>query len=46
MADQQAGHRVADVYVPAEYRHFDLGAVCKRLRVDIKGKFPELKAKE
>jgi hypothetical protein len=46
MADEQAGHRAADVYVPAEYHHYDLAAVCQRLRVDVKGKFPELAAKE
>jgi hypothetical protein len=45
MADEQAGHQAADVYVPAEYRHYDLGGICQRLRVDIRGKFPELKAK-
>jgi hypothetical protein len=46
IADEQAGHRAADVYVPAEYRHHDLAAICERLRVDVKGKFPDLKAKE
>jgi hypothetical protein len=46
MPDEKAGHRAADVHVPAEYRHYDLAAVCKRLRVDVKGKFPDLKAKE
>jgi hypothetical protein len=46
IADEQAGHRAADVYVPAEYQHYDLAAVCQRLRVDARGKFPDLKAKE
>jgi hypothetical protein len=45
-ADEQAGHRAADIYVPAEYGHYDLAAVCQRLRVDVSGKFPDLKAKE
>ncbi len=46
IADEKAGHRAVDVYVPAEYDHYDLAAVCQRLRVDAEGKFPELKAKE
>ena len=46
MADEKAGHRAADVYVPSEYQHYDLAAVCRRLKVDHKGKFPNLKAKE
>jgi hypothetical protein len=46
IADEKAGHRVAEVFVPAEYRHHDLAAICERLRVDVKGKFPDLKAKE
>ena len=46
MADEKAGHQAVDVYVPAEYLHYDLAAVCQRLRVDGKGKFPFLKAKE
>jgi hypothetical protein len=46
IADEQAGHRAADVYVPAEYQHYDLTAICQRLRVDARGKFPDLKAKE
>lgn len=46
LADAQAGHQVATVYVPGEYQHYDLAAVCQRLRVDVKGKFPDLKAKE
>jgi hypothetical protein len=47
MEDEKAGHRAADVYVPAEYRHFDLAGICQRLKVaDVKGKFPTLKAKD
>jgi len=45
-ADEQAGHRAADVYVPAEYHHYDLAGVCQKLRVDLKSKFPDLKPKE
>jgi hypothetical protein len=45
-ADEQAGHRAADVYVPAEYHHYDLAGVCQKLRVDVKSKFPDLKPKE
>jgi hypothetical protein len=44
--DPAKGHRVADVYVPAEYRHYDLGAICAKLRVHGSAKFPELKPKE
>jgi hypothetical protein len=46
LADEQARHRAADVYVPAEHRHYDLADVCRRLRVDAGGRFPELKARE
>jgi hypothetical protein len=46
VADEQAGHRAAEVYVPAEFQHFDLAAVCQRLRVDPAGKFPDLKVKD
>jgi hypothetical protein len=46
IADEQAGHRATDVYVPAEYQHYDLAAVCQRLRVDVGGTFPHLKAKD
>jgi hypothetical protein len=42
--DAQAGQRVAEVHVPAEYRHLDLAAVCQRLKVDVSGKFANLKA--
>jgi hypothetical protein len=45
VADEQAGHRTADVYVPEEYRHFDLATVCQRMKVDVKGKFADLTAK-
>ena len=45
--DQQAGHKAVDVYVLAEHAHYDLAAVCQRLKVDHpKGKLPTLKAKE
>jgi hypothetical protein len=43
--DENAGQRTAEVHVPAEYAHYDLAGVCRRLRVDVKGKLPELKAK-
>jgi hypothetical protein len=46
MPDKHAGHRATDVYVPAEYHHYDLAAVCQRLRVDVGGAFPNLKAKD
>ncbi len=45
IADLQKGHRVADIYVLAEYHHYDLGTICARLRVDVAAKFPELKPK-
>jgi len=45
MPDQQAGHRVAEVYVPAEYAHYDLAGICQRMRVDAKGTTANLKAK-
>jgi len=46
VADEQAGHRAAEVYVPAEYQHYDLAGVCQRMKVDTKAKLPSLKAKE
>ena len=46
VADEQAGHRAAETIVPAEYRHYDLAAVCQRLRVDASGTFPDLKARD
>ena len=45
MPDPQAGHRVAEVYVPAEYAHYDLAGICQRMKVDAKGTFASLKAK-
>jgi hypothetical protein len=45
IADEQAGQRATDVLVPAEFQHYDLAAICERLRVDITGKFPSLKEK-
>lgn len=45
IADEQAGQRAADVYVPPEYSHYDLAGVCQRLTVDVAGRVPELKAK-
>jgi hypothetical protein len=45
IADEQAGQRASDVYVPAEFQHYDLAAICQRLKVDVAGKFPNLKAK-
>jgi hypothetical protein len=46
LPDEDAGHRAADVYIPVEYGHYDLAGVCERLRVDVKGKFPELKPRD
>jgi hypothetical protein len=46
IADEQSGRRSADVYVPVEYRHYDLVGVCQKLKVDVKGKVPDLKAKD
>ena len=31
-ADEKAGQKAADIYVPAEYQHYDLAAVLERLR--------------
>jgi hypothetical protein len=45
VADEQEGHKAAEVYVPREHRHYDLAGVCQRLTVDVSGQFPELKAK-
>ena len=45
MPDPQAGHRVAEVYVPAEYAHYDLAGVCQRMKIDAKGTVANLKAK-
>ena len=46
IADPGKGHRVADVYVPTEYCHYDVGAICARLKVHDSAKFPELKLKD
>jgi hypothetical protein len=43
--DEKAGQQAAEVFVPAEYQHFDLAAICQRLRVDVQGRFPDLKTK-
>lgn len=45
IADEQAGQRAADVYVPGEFQHYDLAAIGHRLKVDVAGKFPNLKAR-
>jgi hypothetical protein len=44
--DEGTGHKTAEVYVPAEYAHYDLAAVCERLKVDSKGKYPVLTARD
>jgi hypothetical protein len=44
--DKQAGHQATDIYVPADHQHYDLAAICQRLRVDVGGAFPMLKAKD
>jgi hypothetical protein len=46
VADERAGQRAADVSVPPEYAHYDVLAVCRRLRVSVEERFPELRAKE
>ena len=46
VSDPGKGHRVADVYVPSEYRHYDVGAICARFKIHDAAKFPELKRKE
>jgi hypothetical protein len=45
IADQAAGHRSMDIDLPVEFQHYNLGTVCHRLRIDVAGKFPEVKAK-
>jgi hypothetical protein len=45
MPDPQAGHRIAEVYVPAEYAHYDLAGICQRMKIDTKGTFARLEAK-
>jgi hypothetical protein len=46
IADAQKGHRAAEVFVPAEHQHHELGAIFGRLKFDTGGKFPELRLKE
>ena len=46
IGDEKAGHRAAEVYVPAEFQHFDLAGVCRRMKIDNKAKLPTLRAKE
>ncbi len=46
IADEKHGHRTAEVDVPKEYGHYNLAAVCQKMRVDAKGKTSVLKAKE
>jgi hypothetical protein len=46
IADEQAGQKAADVYVPPEYQNYDLAGVCQKLKVDVTGKFPDLKPKQ
>ena len=45
MPDDAAGHRMAEVYVPAQYAHLDLAGVCQRMAVDVRGGFAELRAR-
>ena len=45
MPDDDAGHRVAEVYVPAEYAHYDLAGICQRMRIEAKGALHELKTR-
>ena len=45
-ANEQAGHRAAEVDVPDEYHHHDLATICKKLKIDLKGALPSLKPKE
>lgn len=46
IADEKAGHRAAEVYVPTEYQRYDLAGVCRQMKVDNKAKLPGLTAKE
>lgn len=46
VADERAGQRAAEVYVPPEYAHYDVLAVCQRMKVSVEGRFPELRTKE
>jgi hypothetical protein len=45
-ADEKAGHRAAEVSVPAEYHQYDLAGIFQKLRVDVKSKSPDLKPKD
>ena len=45
-ANEQAGHRAAEVDVPAEYHRHDLATICKKLKVDVQGHVAALKPKE
>lgn len=36
----------AEVFVPTEHACLDFAAVCQRMRVDMKAKFPTLKLKD
>jgi hypothetical protein len=31
--------------VPWEYQHYDLAGICQRLRIEVAGKHPELRAR-
>jgi hypothetical protein len=46
VADERAGQREAEVDVPPEYAHYDVLTICRRLRVGVEGRAPELAAKE
>jgi hypothetical protein len=46
VAKEDEGQRAVDVYVPPEFAHMDLSAVCERLRVDVAAKHPTLKPKD
>jgi hypothetical protein len=46
VADEGAGQQAAEVHVPPEYEHYDLAAVCQRLKVSVKDRFPELTTKK
>ena len=45
-ADEKAGHRAAEVSVPAEFQKHNLAEMLQKLRVDVKSKSPDLKLKE
>jgi len=46
VADERAGQRAASVDVPPEYVDYDVLAVGQRLRINVEGRYPELRAKE